>query len=451
MSRAAIDPEDVRAPATKGQVVAWASWDWGSAAFNAVLTTFVFSVYLTTSVGADLPGDTSATTWLSWAIGIAGFFVAVLAPVMGQRSDAAGHRRRSLAIWTTLVVLASFGLFFVQNNYHYLWFGLVLLAFGTVCFELASVPYYAMLRQVSTPSNIGRISGLGWGAGYLGGIFLLLFCYTGFIVGDGPTRGFFGVSTENGFNIRIIALLAAVWFAVFALPVFFKVPEIHGAPEATRRKNFFASYKDLWLNLKDLYQSDRDVLRFLIASAFFRDGLAAIFTFGAVLASTVYGIPAGDVLIFGVAANIVSAIGAFTAGRFDDKFGPKPVIVLCLTGLIITAIILLFVSGPTMFWIFGLILTLFVGPAQASARSYVARIAPLGREGQIFGLYQTTGRAVSFIAPTLFGLFITIFHADRAGIVGIILVLVVGLGLLLRVRPARDKALADHEVDAQSP
>lgn len=446
MSRAAIDPQEVRASATTGQVVAWASWDWGSAAFNAVLTTFVFSVYLTTSVGADLPGGTSATTWLSWAIGLAGFFVAVLAPVLGQRSDAAGHRRRSLAIGTALVVLASVGLFFVQNNYHYLWLGLVLLAFGTVCFELASVPYYAMLRQVSTPANVGRISGIGWGAGYLGGIFLLLFCYTGFIVGEGSTRGFFGVSTENGFNIRIIALLAAVWFAIFALPVFFKVPEVHGAPVAAQRKNFFASYKDLWLNLKDLYQTDRDVLKFLIASAFFRDGLAAIFTFGAVLASTVYGIPAGNVLIFGVAANVVSAIGAFTAGRFDDKFGPKPVIVLCLIGLIITAIILLFVSGPTMFWIFGLVLTLFVGPAQASSRSYVARIAPVGREGQIFGLYQTTGRAVSFIAPVLFGLFITIFHADRAGIVGIILVLLVGLGLLLRVRPARDKALADQKV-----
>ena len=88
-----------------------------------------------------------------------------------------------------------------------------------------------------------------------------------------------------------------------------------------------------------------------------------------------------------------------------------------------------------MFWIFGLILCLFVGPAQSSSRTFLARLAPLGREGQLFGLYATTGRAVSFLAPTLFGLFTFLFGADRAGIVGILLVLAAGLLALLPVKP----------------
>ena len=94
-----------------------------------------------------------------------------------------------------------------------------------------------------------------------------------------------------------------------------------------------------------------------------------------------------------------------------------------LSGMLISGGILLFVSGPTMFWIFGLFLCLFVGPAQSSSRTFLARLAPIGKEGQLFGLYATTGRAVSFLAPTLFGLFIYLFGTDRAGIVGILLVL----------------------------
>jgi len=104
-------------------------------------------------------------------------------------------------------------------------------------------------------------------------------------------------------------------------------------------------------------------------------------------------------------------------------------------------LILLFVSGPRMFWIFGLILTLFVGPAQSSSRTYLARIAPVGREGQMFGLYTTTGRAVSFLAPALFGLFSGLFDGERWGIIGIILVLGAGLAALLPVAQAVDKAI----------
>jgi UMF1 family MFS transporter len=76
-------------PATRGQVLAWGLWDWGSAAYNTVILTFVFSVYLTDTVGADLPGGVSANSWLAWSIGLAGLVLAVLAPVLGARADAA--------------------------------------------------------------------------------------------------------------------------------------------------------------------------------------------------------------------------------------------------------------------------------------------------------------------------------------------------------------------------
>jgi len=174
---------------------------------------------------------------------------------------------------------------------------------------------------------------------------------------------------------------------------------------------------------------------FLLASALYRDGLAAVITFGAVLAVAVYGIGAGDVLIFGVAANVVSAVGALAGGRIEDRVGPKPVIIASLLGLLVSGLVLLFVSGPAMFWVFGLFLTLFVGPAQSSSRTFVTRLAEPGREGELFGMYATTGRAASFLAPTLFGVFTSLFGAERAGIVGILLVLAAGLVAVWRVRP----------------
>ncbi|WP_238840849.1 MFS transporter [Prescottella equi] len=429
--------------ASRRQVAAWGLWDWGSAAFNAVIVTFVFSVYLTDAVGDDLPGSISASTWLGWSLGIAGFFIAVLAPVSGQRFDATGRRKRSLAVLTFLTVATMAAMFLVVDDYHYLWLGLVLLGVGSVIFELAGVPYNAMMRQVSTPENIGRVSGFGWAMGYFGGIVLLLVCYLGFIAGDGDSRGLLGLTTEGGLNIRLVALLAAVWFAVFALPVLFAVPELprSAADPGAAKAGFVESYRVLWRDLKDLWEADRRTVWFLIASALFRDGLAGVFTFGAVLAVNVYGMASDSVLLFGVAANVVAALGAIVAGRLDDRVGPKAVIVASLVSMIAVGVVLIGVSGTLLFWIFGLLLCLFVGPAQSSARTFLARIAPPGREGQLFGLYATTGRAVSFLAPTLFGFFAWWFGADRAGIVGLLVVLGIGLAALAAVRaPERDTA-----------
>jgi len=438
----------VGAPGTvsKKQIAAWGLWDWGGAAFQAVILTFVFSVYLTDAVGDDLPGGISASSWLGWSLGLAGLLIAVSAPVSGQRSDARGRRTRSLFLLSVATVAAMAGLFFVKDDYHYLWLGLVLLAGGSVLFELAQVPYTAMLRQVSTPDNLGRVSGFGWAMGYFGGIVLLLVSYFGFIAGEGDTRGFLGISTEDGLNIRLVALFAAVWFLVFSLPVLLAVPELPRTDAVAARAGYLESYRVLLRDVRDLWRTDRRTVWFLVASALFRDGLAGVFTFGAVLAVTVYGISAADVLLFGVAANVAAALGALAAGRVDDAIGPKRVIVVSLAAMIATGIVLLVVSGPTMFWIFGLILCLFVGPAQSSSRTFLTRIVPPGREGQMFGLYATTGRAVSFLAPSLFGFFVYAFGSDRAGIVGLLVVLAAGLAALLPVAAPRGDLARDAVV-----
>ncbi|MGG5175010.1 MFS transporter [Pseudarthrobacter sp. J1763] len=430
----------------KRQIAAWAAWDWGSAAFNAVMTTFVFTVYLTSKA---FGGEDHASAVLGGALAIAGVLIALLAPVTGQRSDTGGRRKFWLGVNSVAVAVLTGLCFFVFPSAQFLLLGVTLIALGNVFFEFAGVNYNAMLAQISTPKNIGKISGLGWGMGYLGGIVALLIVLQLFVQ---PSFEWFGSSTENSLNIRLVAVFSALWFMIFALPVLFAVPEL--PRKATGPKlSFTDSYKLLIRRIKAIYRSSPHTIYFLLASAIFRDGLAAVFTFGGVVAAGTFGFELKQVIFFAIFGNVVAAVGAIIGGWLDDKIGPKRVIVFSLIGLLIagTAILVfgnnpqsmlgLSWSGTTTFWIFGLLLCLFVGPAQSSSRAYLARLAPDGESGELFGLYATTGRAVSFLAPALFTLCIAIAaplvaegQAQRWGILGIMVVLLAGLLVLLPVK-----------------
>ncbi len=416
-----------RTPGTRWQIVAWSAWDWGGAAFNSVMTTFIFTaLYLT---GDAFGGANHASAVLGLTTALGGVAIALLAPVTGQRTDHSGRRKLWLGVNTLIVALLTGACFFVQPHESYLLLGCLLIAAGHVFFEIAGVNYNAMLLQISTRSSIGKISGFGWAAGYLGGIVALLLVYFGLIK---PDVGVFGITSADGMTYRAVAVFSALWIIIFAIPVMFAIPESPRNPNMPRI-GFFQAYRELWHTIKRLARTSRHTLFFLVASAVFRDGLAAVFTFGAVIAVGSFGFKTGDVLIFAIAGNVVAAVGAMSAGFLDDKVGPKAVIVTSLAGLVVCGGALFFLHGKGAFWIFGLMLTLFVGPAQSSARTFIGRLAPAGQEGELFGLYATTGRAVSFLAPAMFYLFITMFGTQRWGILGIVLVLALGLALLLPV------------------
>ncbi|MGI3782872.1 MAG: MFS transporter, partial [Janthinobacterium lividum] len=188
------------APVARWRVLAWSLWDWGSSSWNAVIVSFVFGPYVVRGVVGDArPGGFTANTWIGLSTAVAGLLIALVAPITGQRSDAGGHRRRNLAVWSALVFAVMLAMFAVRNEPSYLWLALVLLAAGGIFNEFAGVSYNAMLPQVSTPATLGRVSGFGWSMGYFGGIFLLLICYYGFIA---PEVGWFGVTSTGGLDIR---------------------------------------------------------------------------------------------------------------------------------------------------------------------------------------------------------------------------------------------------------
>lgn len=453
MTQHAPKPPPSAPTAGRARIVAWALWDCGNTGMNAIVATFVFAVYLTGAVGSDLPGDTSATSWLGRAMTVAGLVVAVLAPVTGVWVQAPRRRRAVLTVLTGTAVLLTASMSLIRDDHRYLWAGLVLLACTAACGDLASVPYNAMLRQLAGPQRSGRISGIGWASGYLGSVFLLLLVYVGFVSGDGDTRGLLGIPVSDGQNIRAAMLLAAAWFLLFALPLLLTVPpHLPGADEVDpdQPSGVFAAYRRLWTEIAGEWRRDRNIVYYLLASAVFRDGLAGVFAFGAVLGVSVYGISEADVLLFGVSACVVAAVGAVIGGLIDDRVGSKPVIVVSLTAMIAVGLTLLSLSGPLAFWVCGLLLCLFIGPTQSSARTLMLRMSPPGKEGVAFGLYTTTGRAVAFLAPWLFFMFIDLFDSDRAGMAGLCVVLAAGLAAMLAVRaPHRRPALAHADAEGQ--
>ena len=468
----------VTAPATQAgsrtrllswPVIAWGLWDWGSAAFNAVITTFVFTVYLVSDSFGPKADNESA---LSIGLAVAGLFIALLAPVTGQRSDRGGRTVFWLGGYTAVVVVVSAFLFLVRPEPGYLWLGIVLLGVGNIFFELASVNYNAILNHLTSKDRIGAVSGLGWGMGYLGGIVLLLILYIA-LVGPSPLISF---PAGTGMGVRVAMLVSAVWFGLSALPVLINrsrrlgrtgaeasddevsegmasaepgrdragmeaEPEEAVSHQGEHKESLLTSYKLLWRTLLQLHHFQPRLLWFLLAAAVFRDGLAGVFTYGGIIAQNTFGFSSGDVIIFAIVANIVAGIATIGAGRLDDRFGPRNVIMASLIILVVAGLLVFFLhtAGTVAFWILGLLLSACVGPAQSAARSFLARLIPEGQEGEIFGLYATTGRAVSFMAPMMYGVFIYLGTrvvgpgANYWGILGIVTVLATGLLLMLRV------------------
>ncbi len=438
--------EDTSAP--RRQIYAWALWDWATQPFNTVILTFIFTaLYLTTDAFlpadiAALPDDAPAkeaaladlAVGLGWGGTIAGLLILAIAPILGQQADARGRQKLWLGIGTGALILCMFGLWFVEPAPAFFWLGVALISAGTVFGEIAAVNSNAMLIGIANRKTIGRVSGLGWGFGYLGGIIALVLVVVFY------SADWFGLSEADGLPFRIIAAGCAIWAIVFSIPIFLAVPEPSmGRPE--RKVGFFAAYGLLVRDVIGLYKNPgtRQTFWFLLASAVFRDGLGGVFAFGAVIAAQVFGFGFLDLVIFGVAANLIAGVSTIIAGRFDDRFGPKSVIVFSLSGMVIAGLAVFFLvdAGTTVFWIGGLVLCAFVGPAQAAARSFLSRVTPAGREGEIFGLYATTGRAASWMASAMWSVFIIIGGVTAFGILGIVVVLLIGLLLLLPVRAPR--------------
>lgn len=421
-------PADRRAGASRLGIFSWCLYDWANSAFNTVIGTFVFSVYFARGIWGDATEGSSA--W-AFAIGASGLAVAVLAPIAGAVADRTGDRRPWLAVLTAVTVAATALLWFAEPDRAWIAYALVLVVLASIAFELAGVFYNAMLPAVAPPGMVGRVSGWAWGLGYIGGLACLAAALLG-LIGLGDTAPLIGLPTENQEHVRATALLVAGWFALFALPLFLFTPDrpSSGLPARQAVREGLRTVVD---TLKRLPRHGQ-VLRFLIASALYRDGLATLFAVGGLYAAGTFGMSVEQILVFAIGLNVTAGLGAAGFAFVDDRIGPKPTVLIALAGLVALGAPLLLLSDPAWFVILALGLGLFVGPAQAASRSLMARLAPEDLTTEFFGLYALAGKSTTFVGPLAFGAATALFDSQRAGMATILIFLAAGALVLLTVR-----------------
>ncbi len=406
----------------------WCLYDWANTAFGTVILTFVYSVYFARGIVGD---ETQGSAQWSFAIAISGLIIAVMGPVLGAVADHYGARKRWLALFTALLATASALLWFGAPDPSSVLLVLTLVVIGNIGLELGMVFYNAMLPGVASPAMMGRVSGWAWGLGYLGGLTCLVLTLFG-LVGLDEIKPLLSLSEESAANIRASGPLIALWIVVFSLPLFFFTKDA-GRTGKTIAESISSGLSQLFETLKEVRRY-KNLLKFLIASAIYRDGLNTLFAIGGLYAAGTFGMGFQEILIFAIGLNVTAGLGAAAFAFMDDRAGSKITIMTALAGLIVTGGLTLMIDDKMLFMTLALVLGLFIGPAQSASRTLAARLSPPDMVTQTYGLYSFTGKSIAFMGPLAFGWATMAFDSQRAGLVTILLFWLAGMVLLAFVR-----------------
>ena len=402
-------------------VWSWALYDWANSAFTTLVVTFIYSTYFTKAMAPD---EITGTAWWSLAVAVSALLTAILSPILGAGADRAGARKRFLAVATALCIGATTLLGFVPPTMANAGLvALTLFVIADISFETGYVFYNAFLPTIASPERIGRVSGYGWGLGYVGGLVCMFIALVGFVRPEVP---WFGLSTEAGFNVRATNFLVAIWFLAFSIPLFLFVPERRLAGV---RMDAGAALRELGRTARAIARY-KEMVKFLVARLVFNDGLVTVFAFGGIYAAGTFGMSLSEVIMFGVVLNVASGLGAFVFGFVDDKIGGKKTIVVTLVALIVATAIAVWAPTRLWFWIAGILIGLFVGPNQSASRSLMGRFVPERHQAEFFGFFAFSGKATSFLGPLLLGSVAQALNSQRAGVATVIAFFVVG-GILL--------------------
>ena len=431
----------------------WWFFDWASQPYNTLLLTFIFGPYVVSVVG---DGTTAQTIW-GYGIGAAGFLIALASPVLGAIADKAGRRMAFIWLFSLMYVLGAWGLWWSAPGDFNIWWVMFAFCVGLIGMEFATTFTNAMMPDLAPPEDLGRVSGSGWAFGYAGGVLALVIMLV--FLAESPTTGktlvgldpLFGLDPAAREGTRAVGPLTAIWFAVFMIPFFLWVREPKrpgiGIIAAAR-----GAVPETLATIRALPQT-RSLLAYLVSSTFYRDALNGMYTFGGIYAAGVLGWAVTDVGVFGILAAITGAVFAWWGGKADSRFGPKPVIALSVIGLTLVCIGIVYVGrdsvfgmpvGPDSrlpdiaFYVLGCLIGAGGGVLQSASRTMMVRQADPAKMTESFGLYALSGKAMSWIAPLSIGVTTQVTGSQQLGIIPLIVLFVIGLILLVFVKPDGD-------------
>jgi len=432
----------------------WGWWwfDWANQPYNTLLLTFIFAPYFAASVAPDPVTGQALWGWMNFAAGV---MIALFAPILGAIADNTGPKRPWIMFWSLLYFIGAWALWWAVPGADSSTIFWVLVAFGVgmVGLEYGIIFTNAILPTLGSKAEIGRISGSGWAFGYLGGlaalVVMLLFLAENeqgvTLIGLAPLFGLEAAAREG---TRSVGPFTALWYLVFIIPFFLWVRE----PKRQKPVSgdvVKAGLRELGHTLKSL-PGQSSLLAYLLSSTFYRDALNGIYAFGGIYAAGVLGWSIIQIGVFGILAASVGAAGCWFGGRFDRRFGPKPVIIVCILVLITVCAIIISTdrsmilffpveaasnAPDILFYFCGCMIGAAGGAVQAASRTMMVRQANPARMTEAFGLYALSGKALSFMAPGLIALATTVTGSQRLGVSPLIGLFLIGLVLLLWVKP----------------
>ena len=433
----------------------WMLFDWAAQPFFTVVITFIFGPYFVSRLAADAVQGQAA--W-GYTVMISGIVIALLSPLLGAVADATGGRKKWIGLFAAIKIIALCLLWFAAPG-SALWLPMLCVVIATVAAEFSIVFNDAMMTRLIAPQQIGRVSNIAWGLGYMGGL-LVLFAVLLLLAGS-PTTGktllgiapLWGLDPALGEDARITGPFAAIWYLLFILPMFLFTPDsITGLP---LRSAVTRGLQDLRNTFKDLAQRPQ-LIRFLVARMTYQDGVNGLLALGGTFAAAMFGWQTIEMGIYGILLLVIAIAGCAWASRLDARLGSKMVILLSL-GALLLATLGIISTGPgySLFGLlsfsaedsgglfgtsaekayifFGLLIGIAFGPVQASSRAYLARSVTAEEAGRYFGIYALSGRATAFLAPMAVASLTLYCNSARIGMAALLFFLSVGFVLLLTV------------------
>ncbi|MEM8858927.1 MAG: MFS transporter [Chloroflexota bacterium] len=241
----------------------WAMYDWANSAFILTIVTAVLPIYYSDVAGANLPSQATATQYWSLTLSISVLIVALLSPILGTVSDILRGKKKFLAAFTGLGVIGTALLYFVQSGDWLM--ASIFFIIGRVGFGSAVVFYDALLPHVAKEEDQDRVSTTGYVFGYLGSGLLLI----GNIAMIQLIPGTLGV--------RLSFLTVALWWMIFAIPIFRNVPEPSSATEELQPGESLigTGFKRMFATIREI-RDFKDLFTFLIGFLIYNDGINII-------------------------------------------------------------------------------------------------------------------------------------------------------------------------------
>ena len=391
---------------SKRSLYSWLFFDLANTVYAFVIPGLYFSVWLVSEQG-----------WTDQSLGFATsgamVIVAILGPWVGARSDGSQGKKPMLLITTLICIVATFLLGTFDVSISVLFFIVSLIGFN-----LGSVVYDALLVSVSTPTNRGRISGLGVAFGYVGSL-----------LG-------FGVATllQNfGYSYVEIFRSVAVMFLIFSLPAFIFIKE----KKVSNEKSTIRITESISLVIKSWKHSTQypGLTRFLVGRFFYADAINTLISglLAVYLVEEVGLSPTDSQNLLGLAI-IISIIGGYVFGKAADKYGPRKLTLISLVCWMLSLSVAIIATEFDQLWLIyvtGVLGGFNIGGIFAVDRVFMTRLSPEKHLGEFYGLYSTVGRFATIIGPLLWGLIVNTLGLGRnAALFSLIILLLISFFII---------------------